>query len=132
MPKTLKEVQKKYYSLLKKQGFKDIEDESFPDRPLKDWHNKKFSSDKAMQKMAIRKEYQKLIDDFTNSKDFGEICVLMTKHGNCRFVPQDIKDIWELSTQKGMTERSIAKQFKRSKLCIHSILERLREWMKIT
>lgn len=131
MPKSLKEVQDEYYAILKARGFKDIEDPDSPDRPLIEWHNHKFSSEKAIYKIEVRKEYQQLIDDFTNSKDFDDICVVMTDHGNCSLSSGDIKEIWDFSSQQGWTERKIAEYKKKSKTCIHGVLERLRKWMSL-
>lgn len=129
--KRLKTAQDKFYAILKRDGFEDIENADFPDRPLKEWHNHKFSSESSQSKMAIREEYQKLIDDFTNSKDFEDVCIVITKHGNCKLSIQDIKEIWNDNSQLGHTERDIAEKFNKSKTCIHGVLERLRKWMSL-
>lgn len=125
----LKIVQDKFYALLKSHGFSDIEDSRLPDRPLKEWHNMKFSSEKAKAKIAIRAEYQKLIDDFTNSPSFEEVCRMMIYHGNCKVGIEGIREIWELSAHQAWTERRIAEHVGRSKTCIHYILKRFRAWM---
>jgi hypothetical protein len=124
-----KELETKFYKLLKKRGFKDIENPSFKDGPLKDsWRQ---SDPQLKRKIEIREEYQKIVDAFTNSKDFNEICLKMTSHGNCKLGLNQIKEVWDLNTQQGWTERSLAKQFKVSISCIHFLLERFRKWMDL-
>lgn len=129
--KCLEELQEKYYSILKEQGFVDIENSAIPNRPLKEWHNKKFCSDKIQIKMEIRSQYQLLVDEFTNRKDFTEICKKVVWHKSCYFSVEQIKNIWDLSNQHGWSERKIAKELKTCKSAIHRALERLRQWMNL-
>lgn len=129
--KRLKKAQDKFYAILKKHGFKDIEDITKPDRPLIEYHNNNFNQQRTIDRMAVREEYQQLVDDFTNSKDFDDICIIMTKHGNCKLSEADIREIWDLNTQQGWTERQIVKYKNKAKSTIHDLLEKLRKWMEI-
>jgi predicted DNA-binding protein (UPF0251 family) len=130
---SFKALQDRFYKKIKDEfGFIDIEETGLPDRPLKEWHGLKYSSENALQKIAIREEYQKVIDSFTNHKNFEEICIPKPNpsRGN-KLKTLDIKEIWRLSTQEGLTERKIAIKMKVSKTSIHYVLERLRKWMEI-
>jgi hypothetical protein len=133
---SLKKLQEEFYAKLKADGFCDIEDITKADRPLREWHNLKFASERALQKIALRKEYQSLVDKFIGTPDFEEICQIisdasrLSENGN-KLTKDEIRLIWILNTQEGQTERKIALQIGRSKTCIHLVLERLNGWMKL-
>lgn len=130
---TFKALQDRFYKKLKDEGFVDIEQTNIPDRPLKEWHGLKYSSEKVLQKIKIRQEYQKLLDNFTNHKDFDEICfkLINRKYQRKILSLNTIKSIWYSWAHLGYTERRIAKDFNLSKTNIHQILERFRKWMAI-
>jgi hypothetical protein len=132
MPKakddSLVTIEKSWAQKLKASGFEDIE---HSDGRLKKFHSLDYTTEKSANKKAIREQYQKLVDDFTNHKDFKEICKSIAKHGNNKLKAGWIEYVWQLSTQEGYTERRIAENMGRSKTCIHGILVRLRKWMEI-
>lgn len=127
---TLKELELIWYAKLKEQGFEDIENTGITTRPLKDWHSFKFIDESSQARQKTRSEYQKKADDFINREDLKEICLLIVKHGNNTLTAVQIESIWELHLQ-GFTERGIAHYLKRSKTCIHGVIERVRTWMII-
>lgn len=127
---TLAEVQAKFYARLKREGFEDIEDTSNPDRPLKEWHSRKFTSERSRIRQEQREKYNALIDSFINSSQIGEICRLMVKHGNSVLTPAKVREVLEMHGE-GISERKIARQVKCSKFAVHSILVKIREWMKV-
>lgn len=126
------ELQAEWYKKLNDEpdGFKDIENTKNPDSPLIEWHSFKYTSEQAQLRMAKRSEYQNQIDSFANDPAFPEILVLMVKHGNNLFEEPGIEKIWSLHRQ-GVTERTIAIEMGCSKTCIHVMLIRMREWMKL-
>lgn len=125
------DLRKAWYQKLKDAGFQDAEDLRKEDAPLKEWHNLKFATDQMKQKMSLRAEYQNLVDVFTNGPDFDPICLQLIDHGNSKLTIENIKTIWNSHTQMGMTERSIAIEIKVSKTCVHGVIERLNQWMKL-
>lgn len=128
--KTAKEIETEWYAKLKTAGFQDIEDTSKPDRPLKQWHSRKFISEKSMTRQAQRENYNKMIDNFINSRVINEICGLMTAHGNNVLKPEGAKKILELH-RDGLPQRKIAQRMKISQKCVHHTLEKARTWMKL-
>lgn len=115
---------------MKADGFQDIEDTSSPDRPLKEWHSRKFISDRSKARQVERENYNKMIDNFINSRSINEICTLITRHGNSALKPKEAKRILELH-RDGLTERKIAEKIKCGKKCVHLTLEKARTWMKL-
>jgi hypothetical protein len=125
-----KNTQSYWYDRLKEEGFQDIEDTSNPERPLKEWHSRKFLSERSRARQEARENYNKMIDNFINSRSLDDICRLITKHGNSALEPSDVKKILELH-KDGLPERKIATKIKVSKNCIHLTLEKARTWMKL-
>lgn len=129
-PVSLKDEEAWWYARLKVEGFQDIEDISKPDRPLKEWHSQKFASQRSRIRQTQRDNYNKMIDNFINSKAINEICSLITKHGNVLVKPDQVKQILELH-RDGLTERKIAEKIKCGKKSVHSTIEKARTWMKL-
>lgn len=154
-PSSLVEV---WYDRLRESGFEDIEDvgstphsrkitapvyrkrsmgvtqdfkQSDGDVPLKDWHSFSFTSIESQMRKQAREVYQAQIDTFANSPEFPEIIALMVRHGNNLYDTQGIERIWDLH-RNGITERGIALEMSCSQSCIHFMLKRMREWMKLT
>ena len=130
--KPFKEVEAEWYAKLKAEpiGFQDIEDVSNPDRPLKEWHSMKFMSERSRARQAERENYNRMIDNFINSRAINEICGLITSHGNSALKPQAAKKILELH-RDGLSQRKIAEKMNVGKKCVHSTLEKARTWMKL-
>jgi hypothetical protein len=127
---SLKEYQDEWYAILKEEGFQDIEDVSNPGRPLKEWHSRKFTSERSRIRQAERENYNKMIDNFINARSINEICAIIVKHGGCVLEPREAKRILELH-RDGLPERKIAAKIKVSKKCVHLTLEKARTWMKL-
>ncbi len=108
----------------------DIENTTDPDAPLLEWHSFKFVSLKSQIRREKRSAYQHKIDSFANDPQFSEIIGLMLKHGNNRFNHAQIETIWTLH-RDGVAERKIAHEMGCSKSCIHFLLKRITEWMKL-
>lgn len=127
-----------WYQRLEEQGFHDIEDFTRSDRPLKSWESWILPSKPYERRRAYDEEYQSTVDTFLHREDFDEICTIIiedsgkgTKGGRPSVVTSiDIRAIWEFHCQ-GLTERQIAENLKRSKTCIHKLIESLRAWMKL-
>lgn len=127
---SFKELEAEWYERLAQSGFKDIESVKDPERPLKQFHSQKFSTEKSRARQVRRTEYNKRIDDFINSRDLSQICKSISQHGNSSVTPAAVKKILELH-REGETERAIARKLKRGKKCVHLTLAKAREWMKV-
>lgn len=126
----LNDLQDEWYKKLHDEGFRDIEDTSSPKAPLFRFHSFDLPSQEAQVRSERRSIYQLRIDSFANDPAFPEITLLMTKHWNSKFKAEDIEVIWTLH-RDGFTERGIAAEMNCSKSCIHFLLQRMREWMKL-
>lgn len=125
-----KELEAAWYKRLEASGFDDIEDTANPDRPLKEWHSRKFNSERARIRQAERERYDQKLSAFLNSPDVGEICRLIAAHGNNSIGPQKAKRILEFH-RDGLAERAIAKKVKCSRECVHRTLTKAKQWMKL-
>lgn len=119
-----------WYQKLKESGFEDIENHLSPDRPLKRWDSFKFVSVTFNERKIVRTQYQIKIDTFANDPSFPEVIQVMVKHWNNRFDTLGLEKIFELH-RLGHSERDIASQMNCSKSCIHYMLKRIEEWMKL-
>lgn len=128
--KTFKELESDWYEKLKASGFEDIENTSHPQRPLKEWHSRKFLAERTRMRQAEREKYNRVLDYFINSASFGELCALIVKHGNCALWPEEVQKIIELH-RYGLTERTIARTLKCGKKSVHLTLAKARQWMKL-
>lgn len=128
--RSFKELEAEWYEKLAKSGFKDIENTSDPERPLKQYHAQKFGSTKSRIKQSQREEYNKKVDDFINDQSLHEICVSISAHGNSTITPATVKKILEFH-REGFTERTIARKVRKGKKCVHLTLTKAREWMKV-
>lgn len=129
-PQLFSEIQAIWYEKLERSGFEDIETPNDRDGALKEWHSFKFVSLKAQLRKEKLSAYQLQIDSFANDPAFPEILKLMTKHGHNKFDSLGLETIWTMHRQ-GMTERRIAFEQKVSQSCIHFLLKRMREWMRL-
>lgn len=126
------ELEKLWYERIRfEAGFDDIENLSDPDRGLMIWHSSNFLKPEVALRAAKRSHYQDQIDTFANDPTFLEITELMVRHGNSRFGQAQVEHIWELH-RNGQSQRRIAIEMGCSKSCIHFMLERMREWMRLT
>lgn len=125
-----REIEAHWYAVLKTNGFEDIEDTSNPDRPLREWHSRKFLNESYRARHRETFKYFEQFDEFINNDTLYELCCLVAKHGNSTLWPEDVKDILDLH-QDGWTERGIAREINRGKKCVHLTLKKAREWMKI-
>ncbi len=130
-PQTLKEAYAEWTPKLVASGFVDIEDVNHPERPLKEWHSRKFCTERSIERQADREKYDKQISDFLNSDPINEICSLIVSHGNSSIGPKKVKKILELHSIEGFSERKIAKEVKCGKKCVHTTLKKAKEWMKV-
>lgn len=124
------EIESLWYQKLSASGFKDIESSLHPERPLKEWHSSKFLSESSRIRQESRERYNKQLDDFINKQEFGDICVLMTTHGNCTIGPRHVKKIVEMH-REGIPERKIAEKIRKTKKIVHKTIKKAREWMRI-
>ncbi len=124
------EIESLWYQRLSASGFKDIESSLHPERPLKDWHSQKFISESSRIRQEHRERYNRQLDDFINKQAFGDICILIAKHGNKKVGPKRVKKIVELH-RDGIAVREIGKKIGKSKDVVHRTLKKAREWMKI-
>lgn len=127
-----KKLQKKWYAKIArvpgKQGdtFHDIEDsEEF----LSDWHSLKFLDDQSVIRCQTNSDYQRKIEAILHHQSFGQILISITSHGNSASMGE-AQRVWQLHID-GWTERRIAREIQRSKTCVHQMITRIREWMKI-
>lgn len=130
-PESFKNLQDKWYSLIKEDGFEDIEDFSLPDRPLKEWHSLESQKSFSIREQC-QKEYYKKAYEFTNHTYFYSACCCILKYRTKK--PKldyfQVAEVW-LMHAEDLTERVIASHMNVSKTCIHMIIVQLREWMKL-
>jgi hypothetical protein len=129
-PKPFGELEREWYQKLAKSGFVDIEDTANPERPLKQWHSRKFCSERSRIRQGQRKAYDEKISAFINSPSFHEICALIAQHWNNKLTPRKIKRLLELH-RGGLSERKIAEKLKCGKKSVHLTLVKARQWMEV-
>lgn len=122
------ELREKWYEKLSQDGFTDIE--RIKDDTLEEWHSFKFVSITSQIRREKRSQYQLQIDCFANDPQFHEVLRLIVKHGNSKFTVRQIEYIWTMH-RDGVTERGIAREMRCSQSCVHFLLKRMREWMKL-
>lgn len=86
----LKKLKKHWYTILKKEGFHDIEDTDHPDQPLKVWHSfkwKNLSPDKKLEIEIYFEKARNLLNTYNFDTDIH-------------------KRIWELHCE-GLSKRKI-------------------------
>ena len=125
----LRDLQDKWYQVLKQEGFNDIEDYQRADRPLLEWHAFKYISPRSQQRQQSYLEYEEKIEAFIRSESFDDVFLFITNHWNSSKT-DEAKQIWDLYLQ-GWTERRIANHINRSKTCVHQVLWRILEWVKV-
>lgn len=126
----LKELEALWYKKLRDSGFNDIENALDPYRPLNDWHSRKFCSDDSLVRQAKAKEYIGRVTLLVQHPDWQDICKGMVRHGNSALTLKLAQRILELHLD-GFSEREIAREIKRSKNCVHLLIVKAREWMRI-
>lgn len=158
---TFKDLEAHWYRKLAKDGFRDAENTNLSDRPLKEWHSFKFCPFHYKTKgrrrlsnphdfdemLALRgisfghgdannelrlaiKNYYIQLDNLLNHNEWDSICRSFIKHGNNSLTVNKVKMVLELHAN-GNTERGIAFKVKCGKKCVHTIIWKAREWMKI-
>lgn len=133
----LKDLQAEWYEKLQiaksdeyPDGFKDIEDTSNPDRPLKEWHSRRFRTERSRIRQEQQEQYDKQLSEFLNSNSIDEICSLIVQHGNSSISPKKVKKILDLHRNR-ISERNIAKKLRCGKKCVHITLKKAKTWMKV-
>lgn len=119
-----------WYAKLEDLDFKDIENTSLPDRPLKEWHSSKFSSERSLQRQADVAKYDRVLDGFMNNYSFHEVCALISKPRKCSIKGTLVEQVLELH-REGFSEREIARKLKKSRDAVHRTLTKTKEWMRI-
>lgn len=142
----LKAAQEEWYSRLKEEGFEDIEDHSYEDKPLKRW-----SGSVATTVVGEDGEVVSIVDIFAhqeagigvqssfpekrfgreesllNHRDFDEICASVCSHGNSFLSPEQVRKIWELHLE-GATNRGIAKAISINYMMVYRCIVNLTKW----
>lgn len=126
--KELKQLEKKWYDKLKKEGFVDIEDTTKEERPLKEYHSFQFVSEDFVRRREKKAPYQEQIEEFRFRPVFKEICSSIGK--STSFSRTKLMLLFEMHVE-GKTEREIANAFGCSKTKVHKILEKFRQWMNL-
>jgi|SRR6185312_774732 len=119
-----------WYQKLEESGFQDIEDPTYPDRPLKRWDSHWFKSQETQRRRAEREEYLKQIDQFLNSGSVEEICALIVRHGNSKLSAIEVRMILEFH-RDGFSRRKIAVKMHTCPDRVKRALAKAKEWMKI-
>lgn len=109
----LKDIEARWYLILKKSGFNDIEDTKHPLRPLKTWHGLKWSR-VSPELCNAKREY------FENAARFLWIY---------EFESLMEKDVWGLHSE-GFSIREIETKLSISRNQVHKIVVYLREIMQ--
>lgn len=128
--KSLRDLQDVWYQKLRDGDFTDIESVSITSRPLLEWHNHKFASERFKIIQATRSQYQVEIDEFIHHHSFVDACKVVASHGNCRFTEGEAQLVWELHIQ-GYTRRRMAQELNKSKWTIDNIIKGLCAWMRL-
>lgn len=128
--KSFKQIEANWYELLNKTGFDDIEESQIPDRPLREWHSKRFQSETSIIRQAAHERYDECLDKLVNSEDFNEICELIVKHKNNSLNYFEAGCVIELHRQ-GLTNREIANRMGTTHTCVYFTLKKARSWMSL-
>lgn len=126
----LKDLQEHWYAKLEAEEFPEIENTKHPNRPLVEWHSFKMTSQRFQIIQANRQLYQRQIDDFINHPSFKEACESLVKHGNCKFIRDEVELVWTLHVE-GLTTRTIGRRLGRVKSRIDDVIKGLRQWMNL-
>lgn len=118
-----------WYGKLEASGFRDIEDTSDKDRPLKEWHSSKFTSQRSRMRQEERERYDQKLAALLNDPRFPEICRLIAQHGN-NIGEKRVRRILELH-RAGATERAIARKARCGKTTVHRTLTKAKQWLKL-
>lgn len=129
-PKSLAEEEAYWYARLREEGFPEIENTRIKGRPLVHYHSREFKKVARVRRKIVMDRYMQLAEDFFYSPGFEDACEWVTRHGNSRFTPQEVRDIWEFHLM-GHTDRRIADEMRRSKTCVNKVLRKLKEWMEL-
>lgn len=127
---SFKQLQVEWYARLESEEFPEIEDTTHSERPLKEWHSRKFKSDQAKIRAMDRERYETQLSDFINSGDIDEICALIVRHGNCKLTPDQVKMVIEFH-REGLSERKIAVRINQGRDVIYFTLKRAKAWMRL-
>jgi GNAT superfamily N-acetyltransferase len=136
MSKTLHELEREWYERLKKEGFEDIEDHTYPDKPLKRWSGahgvgivdavKHQEANEPHQSSFPDKRFAKE-ERLLNHADFDEICRLICGHGNHKLTAELVRAIFEKYVD-GDTNREIAEALGINHVSVFRCIEKLRNW----
>jgi hypothetical protein len=127
---TFNELEAFWYAKLESAGFRDAEDTSSPERPLKEWHSRKFIGDRARIRQAERERYDQKLAALLNGPEVMEICRLIADHGNKSIGPKRVQRIIE-EHRAGLSERAIAKKVRCGRKCVAKTIAKTRQWMKL-
>lgn len=145
---TFSALQNKWYEILKDHDFKDIEDTTREDRPLKKWTGISIElkiiaeENRAASLLDFYSQQHTSInltssfpepifkreEAFVYHKEFKAICKSLCSHGHCKLSAIKIEHIWRDYTL-GISCRKIAKKYKIDHTRIYRTLLKLNEWM---
>lgn len=131
-----KKVQDEWYAILKKDGFEDIEDHSFDDKPLKRWSG--ISALGLIDSLASQEAGEPIQSSFPekrfvkeerllNHAAFDDICSSVCGHYNHKLVAAEVRRIWEMYVE-GETNRGIAKATKINNVTVFRCIVSLTKW----
>lgn len=127
------EIQRKWYDILAKDHFPEIEDVSLPDRPLKKWSglngNNAAESDKTIHKDWPDNPYLPQ-QELLFHPELTAICTIICKHGNNSLTAELIKKILEMHIQ-GMNCRRIGEVLGISYVTVFRAQKKLIEWSRL-
>lgn len=153
----LDKAQDEWYARLKAEGFEDIEDHSYEDKPLKRWsgfpiHGSLRGSSYGHDDLGTgNASSYGLLDTFANQEellsaqssfpekrfvkeerllnhaDFDDICASVCGHGNHKLSAPEVRSIWERYLE-GETNRGIAKVIGTSHVTVFRCIANLTKW----
>lgn len=129
-------TQAKWYERLKKEGFKDQEDHSYSDRPLKRWSGvssiyvDKFQPEGEGLRSSFPESFFSEEETFIHHPDFTSVCESFCAHGNSRLRPWKVKRIWSAYCD-GKTQREMEIRFRISDTTILRVIRAITEWMNL-
>jgi len=129
-------LQRKWYEILKNNGFEDQESADYTDRPLKKWSGSSWVYSEMHQPpgvMAVSSLPQSIFKEeehFQNHPEFDEICSSLCKHGNSRLNPVLVKAIWQ-DYCEGRSTRESERSHMVSDTAVFRVIKTITEWMNI-
>lgn len=148
LSQSIKDLEKTWYKTLEDNGFEDIEDHRYPEKPLKMWTGISIEVHEMGEWANIWVDgvmYQEPLTDMKssfpegilckeemllNNPSFQMVCQSICRHGNHTLTTQDVTQIW-VEYIEGLSLRKIAKKVGIDHVLVFRTIKSLTNWSNI-